>query len=660
MKYLNPIGGVILMILTLLALSQGGQSDAQSPTTIALSDVQAIAGQSAVIEAQITCSVGWCGDVALTVQFDPTFIQVDSVEVGPYFGEQYLDITSIDNEQGMVSFRATGIQADSATLDNVLFRLNVTPVDLGETMIELTDIEVKDTDENLIEASSISGRIEIDVDVENLLAILANYDWQIAFVSDRDGNPEIYVMNADGSNPTRLTENDGVDDMPAWSPDGAKIAFVSDREGNRDLFIMDADGSDVQRLTENAALDEMPAWSPSGTQIAFISDRNGDRNLYLLDVESGAVSPIVAPVEGLELSNLWSYPRWSPDGTQIALTSAMGEDAKLRIVELETAMDSPLFDEFVTIDHLAWSRDTNWLLYGTNSAENGDISILFIEREASEVLTTSDTHDYSPDLFDPQFCTVRTDETNIRLRVGPGFDRGIFGSFPAGQDIRVIGQATANDGSLWWQIDKIQIEGGATANSLWVAQDAVTASRRCARVNTTDAPPIINGGQSNTSSGQWGFCGSCNDCGPHPSSECVTSPRGVCMWDPTTCRNVSVVVTPPPNGPVPTLPPGADPCFSVSLNFRSTNGAAVSPAPSQSVNTASNCSTGPGFTAGTSVSIATQGSFCSTSCGPSGGPGWAFDHWEGTCGVGGGNNTSFTINNNCLATAVYRPVTIIG
>src|SRR5262245_35900305 len=61
----------------------------------------------------------------------------------------------------------------------------------------------------------------------------------IAFTSFRDGNPEIYVMNADGSNPVRLTNSSDLDTTPAWAPDGSKLLFVSDRDAiNRNIFVM--------------------------------------------------------------------------------------------------------------------------------------------------------------------------------------------------------------------------------------------------------------------------------------------------------------------------------------------------------------------------------------------------------------------------------------
>jgi Tol biopolymer transport system component len=88
-------------------------------------------------------------------------------------------------------------------------------------------------------------------------------DGKIAFSSDRDGNTEIYVMNAqDGSNQTNLTMNPAFDFDPSWSPDGTKIAFSSDRDGNTEIYVMNAqDGSNQARLTDNAAAsDALPDW----------------------------------------------------------------------------------------------------------------------------------------------------------------------------------------------------------------------------------------------------------------------------------------------------------------------------------------------------------------------------------------------------------------
>ena len=110
---------------------------------------------------------------------------------------------------------------------------------------------------------------------------------RIAFVSDRDGNFEIYVMDADGSNQQRLTDNPAQDWWSSWSPDGSRIAFYSCPGGRitttSEIYVMDADGSNQQRLTDNPAIDSYYSWSPDGSRIAFVSTRDGNFEIYVTD-----------------------------------------------------------------------------------------------------------------------------------------------------------------------------------------------------------------------------------------------------------------------------------------------------------------------------------------------------------------------------------------
>jgi tol-pal system beta propeller repeat protein TolB len=137
---------------------------------------------------------------------------------------------------------------------------------------------------------------------------------KLAFVSDQDGNNEIYVMNPDGTDEKRLTNQPGMETSLAWSPDGKKIAFVSDRDGTYDIFVMNSDGTQQNNLTNNSGVDFSPAWSPDGARIAF-SSRFSYRQIFVMDSDGGNRVNISRNSYNDE------YPAWSPDGEKIAFRS---------------------------------------------------------------------------------------------------------------------------------------------------------------------------------------------------------------------------------------------------------------------------------------------------------------------------------------------------
>ena len=138
---------------------------------------------------------------------------------------------------------------------------------------------------------------------------------RFAFTSDRDGDDEIYVMDLDGGNQTRLRGSPALDSFPAWSPDGTQIAFVTDRAGNHEIYVMNADGFSQRRLTNSSARDTLPAWSPDGTKILFQSDRDGDDEIYIMEADG-------TNLRQLTFNNDFdSSPSFSPDGTKILFHS---------------------------------------------------------------------------------------------------------------------------------------------------------------------------------------------------------------------------------------------------------------------------------------------------------------------------------------------------
>ena len=148
---------------------------------------------------------------------------------------------------------------------------------------------------------------------------------KIAFASNRDGNYEIYVMNADGSDQTRLTFNEADDQAPSWSSDGSRIVFCSNRDGNYEIYVMNADGSGQTRLTFNEADDVDPVWSPNGKKVAFVRGRYVV-HIYVMNAD-GSDETMLTP--DLPPSNA-QCPAWSPDGSKIVFTRESNRDTSSR------------------------------------------------------------------------------------------------------------------------------------------------------------------------------------------------------------------------------------------------------------------------------------------------------------------------------------------
>jgi len=134
----------------------------------------------------------------------------------------------------------------------------------------------------------------------------------VAFNTMRDGNPEIYVMNWDGTNPRRITDNPATDGDPAMSPDGRDIVFTSNRAGNNDIFIVDSRGGTPVNITNDPGNDGWARWSPDGRHIVFHSNRDGGNfEIYMMDSDGRS------PIQLTNYPGIDQFPDWSPDGRGI-------------------------------------------------------------------------------------------------------------------------------------------------------------------------------------------------------------------------------------------------------------------------------------------------------------------------------------------------------
>jgi Tol biopolymer transport system component len=216
---------------------------------------------------------------------------------------------------------------------------------------------------------------------------------KIAFESTRDrGYYDIYVMNSDGSNPIRLTDSPTTDAWPTWSPDGTKIAFGSHRDGKTDIYVMNSDGSNPIRLTDNPATDELPTWSPDGTKIAFGSWLEGNSDIYVMNSDGSN------PIRLTDNPAFDSHPTWSPDGTKIAFTSERdGGNSDIYVMNSDGSnpirlTDNPATDEFPT-----WSPDGTKIAFGSWLEGNLEIYVMNSDGSNPIRLTDNPSADLYPD-----------------------------------------------------------------------------------------------------------------------------------------------------------------------------------------------------------------------------------------------------------------------
>jgi Tol biopolymer transport system component len=195
---------------------------------------------------------------------------------------------------------------------------------------------------------------------------------RIAFVSYRDGNDEIYLMDPDGSNLVNLTSHEASDTEPDWSPDGSKIVFVSDRTGNGEIFTMKADGTSVTQLTQTPEDESSPAWSPDGESIAYFSPGDDGQGVRIMKAD-GTDSRMLA--EGFD-------PSWSADGRsilfctgQLPVIASVGVDGgepRALVPETEPPSTEEVFELVFCFSPVASPDGTRILFYKEEHTDEGE------------------------------------------------------------------------------------------------------------------------------------------------------------------------------------------------------------------------------------------------------------------------------------------------
>jgi Tol biopolymer transport system component len=220
---------------------------------------------------------------------------------------------------------------------------------------------------------------------------------RIAFQSDRDGFNEIYTMNPDGTNQTRVTQDELDNTEPSFAPDGQTIAFVQSTEDGSDIYVVGADGSGEINLTETA-LESDPAWSPDASRIAFLSDPEFSGGLVVknADTTEFRTDPDTTEFRVLFRGGLAGKPAWSPDGLQLAFES----DTAIRVMTLNSGGASATALFTGEAHNPAWSPDGTRIAFDSPSQADGP-GIFVMNGDGSGLtrVTVGDDHapTWSPD-----------------------------------------------------------------------------------------------------------------------------------------------------------------------------------------------------------------------------------------------------------------------
>jgi Tol biopolymer transport system component len=279
--------------------------------------------------------------------------------------------------------------------------------------------------------------------------VAALQNGKIAFTSNKDRNVEIYVMNADGGNQIRLTNNDAFDGDPAWSPDGSRIVFTSTRDGNEEIYVMNANGTNQTRLTNNSALDRTPAWSPDGSEIVFASNRDGATFDIFVMTANGTSQRNISRTGGTaDLQD----PDWSPDGSKIACSQALVQNGGalglygVMVMNADGSNQTRLSADGNIDITPRWSPNGTKIIFASNRSGNlGSFEVFTMSPNGSNQLRIiNNANENSRPAWSP-------DGTMITFQSDRRFNFDVFVMNADGSNQNAIGASSFDEAQPVWQ-----------------------------------------------------------------------------------------------------------------------------------------------------------------------------------------------------------------
>ena len=165
--------------------------------------------------------------------------------------------------------------------------------------------------------------------------------------------------------------------LPAWSPDGTKLAFTSQRDGNPEIYVMNKDGSGLRRMTNNPAIDVSPTWSPTGNQLAWTSDRTGKPKIYIMNADGTGQRTLVGDPDS-------DRPTWSRGKfNEIAYASKTGPGYDIKIYSFATGEATKITDGIGSNESPAFSPNGRHIAF--TSTRNGKAQLFTVDRDGNNL-----------------------------------------------------------------------------------------------------------------------------------------------------------------------------------------------------------------------------------------------------------------------------------
>ena len=184
---------------------------------------------------------------------------------------------------------------------------------------------------------------------------------RVAYVSTANNNTDIYILDLNSGAVTQVTNAPEKDSSPAWSPNGTQLTFESFRDGNFEIYMTNIDGSNQTRLTNDPAADTSPVWSPIANDIAFTSNRFGNADILLTNTSGVIFTLTTNPAPD-------SAPAWSPDGSTISYQTFTGELSNLCLIGRDGLNGHCITTVPNVYSPTIWSPDGTWIASSISSA----------------------------------------------------------------------------------------------------------------------------------------------------------------------------------------------------------------------------------------------------------------------------------------------------